>query len=251
MKNKKIKKELNPSKEGDALKFKDIKIIKKSNGVKYSIRKDRRRYFFPSEWILFINSIKNKKHKFFFITSLHTGGRIMEVLNLKFKDIDEKRQSLTFNTIKQRTARKNYSSSGNKRSFFVASNFFKEYKSYVRGIKINPEEYIFLNNKKLPKNYENLLNKEKQKYYISRIVCYSQMLKNKLKRIGVKDYYNFSPHNIRKTYGMWMRIFNKEMSELCYRMGHDLDTFMNHYGSSLIFTEEERRKIQKIMGDVK
>jgi hypothetical protein len=34
-------------------------------------------------------------------------------------------------------------------------------------------------------------------------------------------------------------------------MGHDMDTYLAHYGSSLIFTDEERRKISKIMGDVK
>jgi len=71
-----------------------------------------------------------------------------------------------------------------------------------------------------------------------------------LSRIPVK-YDSVSPHNIRKTYGNWMRSFNIEMGELCYRMGHNMDTFIEHYGSSLIFTPEERRKIVKIMGDVK
>ena len=77
------------------------------------------------------------------------------------------------------------------------------------------------------------------------------MLKSKLRKIGIEDWYNFSLHNIRKTYGMWMRTFNIELAELCYRMGHDMDTFLAHYGSSLIFTDIERRKIQTIMGDVK
>ena len=106
-------------------------IIKKTNkkGIEYSVRADRRRYFFPNEWIKFINSIKNKKHRFFFITCLHTGGRIMEVLNLRYKDINVERGTITFEVVKQRKANK--FASGKSRGFFVASEFFKEYKSFV------------------------------------------------------------------------------------------------------------------------
>jgi integrase len=221
----------------------------KKNGIKYTVRDDRRRYFFPGEWEKFMGQITNKEHRFFFLTLLHTGGRIMEVLNLKHENIDVERGTITFTMVKQRKANKNAYAIGKSRGFFVASNYIKEYKSFTRGKTINPKDYIFLNN--LPENYESLNNKEKQKYFSSKKISYSAILKSKLKKVGIQDYYNFSPHNIRKTYGMWMRTFNKEMSELCYRMGHDIDTYMAHYGSSLIFNDEERRKIAQIFGDVK
>jgi len=224
---------------------------KKKDGSQYKVRNDRKRYFFPQEWLKFIKEIKDKEHEFFFLTCLHTGGRIMEVLNLRYRDIDEERGTVTFSIVKQRKAKKNFYATGKSRGFFVGSEFMKEYKSFIRGKKINKDEYIFLNNIKLPKNYNELDNKDRKKYYASKIVSYSIMLKRKLKEAGIKDYYNFSPHNIRKTYGMWMRTYNKEMAELCYRMGHDIDTFIAHYGSSLIFTQEERRLISEIMGDVK
>lgn len=223
----------------------------KVNGQSYSVRADRRRYFFPDEWNEFIKLVTDKQHKFFFLTCLHTGGRIMEVLNLRYKDIDEERESVNFTVVKQRKAKKNFYAVGKSRGFFVSSEFMKEYKSFIRGRVINPEHYIFLDNEKLPANYSELDNAKREKYYISKVVSYSKMLKSKLKKAGIKDYYNFSPHNIRKTYGMWMRTYNKEMSELCYRLGHDLNTYLSHYGSSLIFTEEERRKIARIIGDVK
>jgi integrase len=223
----------------------------KSDGHNYSVRTDRRRYFFPDEWNNFINLLKNKEHKFFFITCLHTGGRIMEVLNLKHKDIDVERGTINFSIVKQRKAKKNFYATGKTRGFFVASEFLAEYKSFIRGKTINPEHLIFLDNSKLPTNYNELANDDRKKYYSSKVVSYSNMFKRKLKKAGIKDWYNFSPHNIRKTFGMWMRTYNKDFGELCYRMGHDMDTYIAHYGSSLIFTEEERRKIQKIMGDVK
>lgn len=223
----------------------------RNNGHKYSVRTDRRRYFFPDEWLNFIKLVENKEARFFYLTSLHTGGRIMEILNLRYRDIDLERGIVTFSIVKQRKAKKNFFATGKSRGFFVGSEFLAEYKSFIRGRTINPEKYIFLDNDKLPLNYNNLNNDERKKYYSSKVTAYSNMLKRKLKKAGIKDWYNFSPHNIRKTYGMWMRIFNKEISELCYRMGHDIDTYLAHYGSSLIFTEEERRKIAKIIGDVK
>ncbi len=226
-----------------------IRIGTNVKGIKVQLREDLRRYFFPDEWEKFINQFKNKEHKFFFITLLHTGARIMEALNLRHQDIDVERGTINFSIVKQRKAKR--ISSGKSRGFFVAENFIKEYKSFIRGRTVNQRHYIFLDNLKLPKDYNQLDNEERRKYYVSKFVSYSTMLKRKLKKAGIEDYYNFSPHNIRKTYGMWMRTFNKDMMELCYRMGHDMDTYIAHYGSSLIFTDSERRKIEKIMGEVK
>jgi len=233
------------------IEIEEIRRGKKSDGINYTLRLDRRRYFFPDEWNNFISLFKNKLHKFLFITALHTGGRIMEILNLKYEDIDTERQTVTFKIVKQRKAKRNFYAVGKQRSFFVASNFISEYKSFIRNRKINLKDYIFLDNSKLPSDYDSLTNDKKKKYYVSRYITYSNMFKSKLKKSGVTDYRNFSIHNIRKTYGNWMRTFNLEMAELCYRMGHDMDTFIAHYGSSLIFTDSERRKIMKIMGEVK
>jgi len=231
--------------------YEDLLVGKKQDGSRYSVRTDRRRYFFPNEWQSFISTVKNKKHKIFFLTCLHTGGRIMEVLNLRYRDIDMDRGTVTFSLVKQRKAKKNFYATGKTRAFFLASNFISEFKSFIRGAKINPEDYIFLDNDKLPKNYSKLENSDRKKYYSSKVVSYSNMLKRKLKKTEIKDWYNFSPHNIRKTYGMWMRTFHKEMAEICYRLGHDIDTYIAHYGSSLIFSDSDRIKIQKIFGEVR
>jgi len=229
----------------------DLRVGTKKDGKKYTVRNDRRRYFFPDEWTKFINLVKNKKHRFFFYTLIFTGARIMEALNIKYEDIDIERGTIILKVVKQRKAKKGFKSLGKTRGFFVSSNFIKEYKSFIRGESFNKKDFIFLDNKKLPENYDSLNNQEKQKYFFSKVVMYSNLIKKYIKETGIKDYYNFSPHNFRKTYGMWHRIFIQDSGELCYRMGHDMDTFINHYGSSLIFTEEERRKIIKIMGDVK
>lgn len=229
-------------------------IGKKSDGANYSVRTDRRRYFFPNEWNLFIGKIKDKTHRLFFITALHTGGRVMEILNLKHEDIkiQDVSGTIEFKTVKQRKAKRNFYATGKTRSFFVASNFIKEYKSFIRGKTINPKSYIFLDNSKLPQGYDLLNNDQKKKHYAYKVVAYSSLFKRKMKSTGIKDWYNFSLHNIRKTYGMWMRaLLVTSEGDLCYRLGHDLDTYIAHYGSSLIFTDSDKRNIASIMGEVK
>lgn len=226
----------------------DVHKVRKSNGVLYSVRKDRSRYFFPDEWEMFIKEVKNEKHALLFLTLLHTGARIMEALHIRAEDFDFERGTITLRVIKKRSSKKMSSLLRKSRTFFVSSKYLKAVKSYIT--KNNVTGYLFLD-KELPENYENLPNKEKRKYYASKIVSYENILKRKLKKIGIKDWYNFSLHNLRKTYGNWMRIYDIRIEEICYRLGHDLETYMANYGSPLIFTPEEKRKIMNIFGEVK
>ena len=75
-------------------------------------------------------------------------------------------------------------------------------------------------------------------------------IKRKLKEIGIKDYYNFSTHNIRKTHGMYLKAIGIEIGELCQRLGHDYNTYIKHYGSPDIFSEKDMRMIREILGDL-
>lgn len=225
--------------------------IQKSDGKIYSVRNRRDKYFFPEEWEKFFEQIKGDRNKLFFLTALHTGGRVMEILNLRPKDFDYDRQTVTFETTKQRKAKKNFYASGKTRTFFVSPKLLKKIKKYVKKNKIEQNQYLFLDNSKLPEDYYKLDNKEKKKYYQTKKVCFSSMMKRALKRSGIDDYYMYSLHNIRKTYGNWMRIFDISTEEICFRLGHDMKTFMTHYGTSLVLGFEDKRKIMRILGDVK
>lgn len=223
----------------------------RSNGIKYSVRTSRKRYFFPQEWNKFISLINNNQHEMLFITLLHTGARIMEALHLRPKNFDFERGTITFEVVKQRKAKRQFYAIGKTRSFFVSGSYLKQIKSYIVKNKLNPNDYLFMDNSQLPPNYDSLSNTDKRKYYAKTETAYSQLLKRKLKKAGIEDYNQFSLHNIRKTYGNWMRTFDIKIEELCYRMGHDVETYLAHYGSSLIFTQKERMDIMKIMGEVK
>jgi len=225
----------------------------KEDGSKYSVRLDRRRYFFPNEWKVFIKTLdEGSKHHILFLILLHSGARIMEALHIKPKNFNFERNTIHFDVIKQRKAKKTFYATGKSREFFISDNCMKEVKKYIRKNSIPDNNYLFLDNSKLPENYDSLSNIDKKRYYGKTETAYSQMFKRKMKKSGIKDWMQFSLHNIRKTYGNWMRAYNViKPEDLCYRMGHDLETYISHYGSSLIFTEQERQEIMKIMGEIR
>ena len=204
----------------------------KSDGKQYTVRSDRHRYFFPVEWIKFMNEIPENR-KILFETLLQTGGRIDEVLHLKPKDFiwDDKTVRLRVTKVK---AKKGESKllGGKQRSFGVSSQYIRKMKKFVLSNKIAEDSLIFTVTKQ----------------------GVSQMLKRALQRAGLKEW-EFSLHNIRKTTGMWFKTvqrrgYDLDSDEICMRLGHDHNTFLQHYGSPSIFTEVHRDKIIDILGDV-
>jgi len=204
----------------------------KSDGRKYTVRADRHRYFRPNEWLKFLDQIKPSK-KILFETLLQTGARIEEALNLKPKDFIWEENSVRLRVTKSK-AKKGESKvlGGKQRSFGVSSQYCRRLRKYIRENKINDDDYIFPISKQ----------------------AVGQMFKRSLKKAGLKEW-EFSLHNIRKTSGMWLKTIQRrgvdlDVSEICMRLGHDHNTFLKHYGSPSIFTDQQRDKIVEILGDV-
>lgn len=204
----------------------------KSDGKKYTVRADRHRYFFPHEWTKFIKELKENKI-ILFETLLQTGGRIDEVLHLKPKDFLWESNSLTLRVTKSK-AKKGESKllGGRRRSFGVSSQYIRKLRKYIRENKIKDNFLLFSITKQ----------------------AVSQLFKRTLKRAGLNEW-EFSLHNIRKTTGMWLKTvqrrgYDLDVSEICMRLGHDHNTFLKHYGSPSIFTDQQRDKIVEILGDV-
>jgi len=204
----------------------------KSDGKKYTVRKDRHRVFFPVEWLKFIGEVKSDK-KIIFETLLQTGARIEEALHIRPKDFDWERNSLALYVTKSKASKgQSKLMGGSKRSFNVSSQFTKKIRKYIREYKIKDEDYLFKMSKQ----------------------GVSQLFKRVLKKVGLKEW-EFSLHNIRKTSGMWLKTVQRrgvdlDVSEICMRLGHDHNTFLKHYGSPSIYNDRDRDMIVEIMGDV-
>ena len=204
----------------------------KSDGKKYTVRKDRNRYFFPEEWIKFMAEVP-EKNKLLFETLLQTGGRIQEILNLRPDDYNWDDNTLTLRVTKAK-ARKGETKllGGKKRSFGVSSQYIRRLKKYIRTYEIEDNNFLF------PITKQGA----------------SQLMKRSLTKAGLPAH-EFSLHNVRKTTGMWLKTIQRrgrdlDPDEICMRLGHDRDTFIKHYASPSIFTDYHRDKIVDILGDM-
>lgn len=197
----------------------------KKDGKKYSVRDDRSRYFFPQEWDLFIENIKEDKRSIFEFL-INTGARIEEALHVKPKDFDWERNNLTLRVTKMKAAKGERI--GKPRTFTISSQFARKIRAYINKNNLKDDHLLF--------------PMTKQAVY--------QMMRRTLKNIGIADWYNFSLHNIRKTHGNYLKAMGVDSGEICYRLGHDLNTFIKHYGSANIFDRKDKLGMIKILGDV-
>jgi len=212
--------DLKPDKDKEGL-----KVGITAAGKKYSVRDDRSRYFFPEEWKKFIQEIKPDK-QIIYESLLQTGARIDELLHLKPTDIDFERFSLTLRVTKKRAKLKERI--GKKRTFVISEEFAKKLKKHISKNKITDDDLIFPVGQKA--------------VYL--------MMKRALVRAGIKDYYNFSLHNIRKTTGNWLKALGVSAEEICLRLGHDFNTYLKHYGSATLFDRVDRIEMIKILGRI-
>jgi integrase len=208
----------------------------KRDGKSYTVRKDRSRYFRPSEWNKFIESLTNTKTILLFDTLIQIGARIDEALHIRPRDYNFDQRIITLYVTKSKARKGETATLGGKpRSFGISSQYVRRVKKYLKDNNINERD-------------------DKPLFNISQQGVY-QLMRRKLKDIGIEDWYNFSLHNIRKTHGMWLKTLQSrardlDISEICQRLGHDYNTFLKHYGSPSIFTDQDRDKMVDILGDV-
>lgn len=202
-----------------------LKIGMKKNGVKYSVRDDRSRFFYPNEWIKFIENVKEDK-RLIFETLIQSGARIEEALNIKGRDFDYTRNNIILRVTKIK-ARKG-ERIGKARTLPVSSQYIRKVRASIAENKILGEDYLF--------------KTSKQAVY--------QLMRRSLKKAEVKDFWNFGLHNIRKTHGNYLKALEIPAEEICLRLGHDYNTYLKHYGSPNVFDRNDKVQMVKILGDM-
>ncbi len=188
--------------------------------------KDINRFFYPDEWKKFLKGIDKPrlKNRLLYELQFQTGGRFDEVLHLRPIDFDFERNNVRL--WKTKTKAKKGEKVGKPRTISLSNQFSKKIKSFCKNKK--PDEYLFK---------------------ISQ-AGYNQLLKNKLKKLGIKDWMNFSSHTLRKTHGMYLKALGIDIAEICTRLGHDYNTYIKHYGSADVFSEKDMRGIRDSLGDL-
>jgi len=219
----------------DTEKF-DLKIGIKGDGKKYSVRDYRKRYFFPDEWIKFYESINNK-NKTLFDTLIMTGARIEEALKIKVNNFRFDKNYVTLYVTKRKAKKREIKPKP--RDISLSSKYIRRIKKFIKENNLKDDDYLFLDK-----------NKDIKKQINSISVSSRKILKSHLKKNKIEDYYNFSLHNIRKTHGMWLKALKIDVQEICQRLGHNYDTYTEHYGSSDLFKPFHLVKMKQILGDI-
>jgi integrase len=206
-----------------------LKGIKK-NGVSYSVRKHRKTYFMPDIWVKLMENL-NGKAEITADTLIQTGCRINEGRHSENRDIDYDRNTLRLRIVKTK-AKKKGEDRGVPRTIPISTEFTK----------------------KLKKHFKNLPKGSKIGFLSTN--AFNTALKKALKKIGIKDYYMYSAHSIRKTHGNYLKIMANagmmkvDATEICLRLGHDYNTFLKDYGSPGVMNNSDLILIKSILGDL-
>lgn len=203
----------------------NLKSLTRKNGRTYTVRSNRDRFFFPDEWMVFFDKAK-KKQQFTFLFLVNTGARINEARNVRVSDIDLERKRIVLRITKVKAKKKE--KAPRPRIIPISTQFAKYLKKYIREARLGHEDYLGI----LSTPAANI------------------GMKKSLRLSGIKDYYMFSIHNIRKTLETWLMALNIDGLKITTHIGHSMQTAASHYISPDVFSWEEKSKMREIIGDL-
>lgn len=203
----------------------------KKDGSKYSVRRHRKSFFMPDVFKKLLEELPTEKSKLTADVLIQTGARINEVRHIEERDIDYNRNTIRLRIVKTK-AKKVGEERGSPRTIPINSEFIKRLKKHFS---------------KLPAG---------SKIGILTTPGFNMIMKSTLQSMGLKDWYMYSAHSIRKTHGNWLKVMgnlkmmNVDATEICLRNGHDYQTYLKDYASSGTMNTTDVLIIKEILGDL-
>jgi len=192
---------------------------------KYYIKENSKAFLYPQEWIKMMGLAKPKQEISLNIL-INTGARYNEAKHIKVEDIDFVRNNLILKVTKVRAKKKE--TKPTPRILPISSKFAKQLKKYIRIYKLESEDY----------------------FPMLQPAQLGVAIKNLARKVGRKDYRDFSPHNIRKTFECWLVALDISFIKIVKHLGHTMTVASNDYISSDIFNNQDRHEIRVILGDL-
>jgi len=206
------------------LKMKQKEIVR-SDGKSYTLKDNKDRFFYPKEYGKFEDKLKPKqKHSVRVL--LNTGARINEARNILVSDIDFTNNRIVLRITKSKAKKKERI--GRTRVVPISTQFRRYLKRWVVDNKL----------------------KLSDKIGVLSTPALNIAMKKAAKESGIRDYYNLSPHNLRKTLEVWLMALGVDSLPLTAHIGHDIRTAAQYYVSPDIFTWEEKKLIREVIGDL-
>lgn len=184
---------------------------------KYYIKKDKKSFFYPQEFQKILD-LANEHQKFTLLFLINTGARINEIRHVEKKDLDKERETIYLRITKIRAKLKE--TRPNPRKIPVSAKFFK----YLR--------------------------KNIKKYKIHSTSATGKFVKKLCKKIGMQNWQDMSPHNLRKTLGTWLLALNINGFKVARHLGHSANMLLTHYASADIFNIDDKDRMREILDNL-
>ena len=200
--------------------------VKKRN---YRKKDDLKRFFYPREYLNCLNKINNDKHKFWIELLVHTGARINEARGIQIRDIDLEKETINLRQTKGRKVKKN-------RMIQISSYLKGRIEIYIKNNNLGAYDFLMQNpdeNNKTPST-----------------VGMDKIVKKFARDGGIKDWVDFSCHNLRKTLEQWGVALNINVLTLQAHMGHTIDVASTHYVGMNLMTSEDKSLAKAIIDNL-
>ena len=199
-----------------------------SAGKKVSLRQYKRkqnlkRFFYPQEWLKFLQTIENQDHKFWFELLLHTGARIDEARAIQVKDVNLERETLVI-----KKPKRSLGATNKQREIEISTYIKNRMVSYVK-----------------QKNLGKF-----DTFGIPSTQFMDKVIKQYCEKAGIEDYYDFSCHNLRKTCEQYLIALNVNVLSVQAHIGHTIDVIFAHYVGTSLFKMEDKILIRTIMDNL-
>ena len=179
------------------------------------IKEDKYRFFYPAEFERMLDHL-NKNGKFTALCMINTGARIMEVRSFMDNPVfDKERKAITLLRTKIRAR-------------------LKERTPRSRTLKVST--YFF-----------NKLEKEYQTHRILSTNAFNIALRKACQKAKIKNYNQFSTHNIRKTFATWMLSLGVDGFRLAKYLGHTPNELARDYASEDVFIHKDKVIMERIL----
>jgi integrase len=203
----------------------NLRIGTRKDGKSYVVRDNRDRFFYPKEWKRFSDALKESQ-RFTFDFLMNTGSRIKEAQHVTVGDIDLDNKRLILRVTK--TKSKKRESNPRPRTIPFSTSFARVLRKEIKDRQLQNSDKLGI---------------------LSTPAAHLAM-KAALKKAGIKDWYMFSIHNVRKTLETWLIAHNVNEVKISRHMGHDITTAIQHYVSPDVFSWHEKTEMREIIGDL-
>lgn len=180
-------------------------------------KENKKRFFYPDEFMEVLEYL-NDNQKYTALTMINTGARINETRGILSRNLSKKRETIVLEETKVRAR-------------------LGETSPDPRTIKVSTE-------------YFKYINKSISKRRILSTNAFNIGLRDACVKAKVDKYEEFSSHNLRKTFATWMLSLGVEPFKLSQHLGHTLAELQKDYASNDVFTDEDKRLMLKILGNL-